>query len=128
MYLAQAIEALSKAGAKTAAAVYESASFTTGVCAALPALAQQFGLDVLSMTEIVSSPTSDDLDPVAKNFSAAESNPDVVVTCVYDQGCSQWITSLRNARWTPRAQVFTVCIGMDSFVEAVGDDAKYMSE
>ena len=128
MYLAQAIEALAKKGAKTAASVWEDASFTRGVCAALPSLAEQFGMVVQSQTEVVSGPTAEDLDPVARNLSMAEANPDVVVTCVYDKGCAEWIASLRKAKWSPQAQVFTVCIGMDSFVEAVGaNDAMYMT-
>lgn len=128
MYLAQAIEALAKAGASSAAAVWEDASFTRGVCAALPSLAEQYGLEVQSMVEVVSGPTANDLDPVAMNLSATDANPDIVVTCVYDSGCNEWIASLRRANWSPRAQVFTVCIGMDSFVEAVGvNDAMYMS-
>lgn len=126
-YLAQAIEALAKAGAKTVASVYEDASFTAGVCSALPDLTKQFGLELQSETLVVASPTAEALDPIASNFSTAESDPDVVVTCVYDSGCAEWIGALRRANWSPRSQVFTVCIGMDSFIDAVGLDAMYMA-
>lgn len=125
-YLAQAIEALAKAGAKTVASVYEDASFTAGVCSALPNLAEQFGLELQSETLVVASPTAEALDPIAKNLSKVEADPDVVVTCVYDSGCAEWIAALRKQNWSPRSQVFTVCIGMDSFVDAVGLDALYM--
>mmetsp|Transcript_37887 Transcript_37887/g.64709 ORF Transcript_37887/g.64709 Transcript_37887/m.64709 type:complete len:798 (+) Transcript_37887:172-2565(+) len=82
----------------------------------------------MRLTEVPASPTSEQLDPVAANFSRPESNPDVVVTCVYDRGCAAWIRSLRNSKWSPKAQVFTVCIGMDSFVNEVGEtDAMYMT-
>lgn len=126
LYLAQAIEALANAGAKSAASVYESASFTKGVCAAMSDLAEKFNLDLQAEIEVVTSPTAEDLDPVARNLSMAENDPDIVVTCVYDKGCSEWVASMRKSGWSPRAQVFTVCIGMDSFVEAVGTDAQYM--
>ncbi|KAL7546238.1 hypothetical protein ACHAWF_009574 [Thalassiosira exigua] len=126
-YLAQAVESLSNSGAKSAAGVWESASFTRGVCAALPDLAAQYGMELTSMTEVAASPGAEELDPVARNLSAAEVDPDVVVTCVYDKGCAEWIGAMRRAGWSPRAQVFTVCIGMDSFSEAVGTDARYMS-
>jgi len=124
-YLAQAIEALSKAGAKTAASVWEEASFTKGVCAALPELAEQHGLIVQTQTEVQAS--SPDLDPIARNMSRPEEDPDVVVTCVYDKGCAEWIAAMRRAKWSPKAQVFTVCIGMDSFASSVGTDAQYMT-
>lgn len=127
-YLAQGIESLAKAGAKTFASVWEDAGFTRGVCAALPELAEQFGLTVQSQTEVAASPTAEHFDPVAKNLSLPEANPDVVVTCVYDKGCAEWVGSLRRVNWSPRAQVFTVCIGMESFVDAVGAaDAKFMT-
>ncbi len=126
LYLAQAIEALAKAGAKSAASVFESESFTKGVCAAMPGLTEKFNLTLQAEIEVISSPTSDDLDPVARNLSMAENDPDIVVACVYDQGCAEWVTSLRKSGWSPRAQIFTVCIGMDSFTDAVGTDAMYM--
>jgi hypothetical protein len=69
----------------------------------------------------------DVLDPIARNLSMAENDPDVVVTCVYDSGCAEWIAALRKSGWS-RAQVFTVCIGMDSFVDTVGaTDAMFMT-
>ena len=126
LYLAQAIEALAKAGAKSATSVFESASFTKGVCAAMPGLADKFNLTLQDEIEVVSSPTSVDLDPVARNLSMAENDPDIVVACVYDQGCAEWVASMRKTGWSPRAQVFTVCIGMDKFQDAVGTDAMYM--
>ena len=126
-YLAQAVEALSKAGAKTAASLWEDASFTRGVCAALPGLAEEHGMTLLSQTEVPASPAAADLDPIAANFSKAESDPDVVVTCVYDAGCAEWIRSMRRSGWSPRSNVFTVCIGMDGFVGEVGTDAMYMT-
>mmetsp|Transcript_39373 Transcript_39373/g.84905 ORF Transcript_39373/g.84905 Transcript_39373/m.84905 type:complete len:936 (-) Transcript_39373:392-3199(-) len=126
-YLAQAIKALAEAGARTVSSVWEDASFTRGVCAALDALAQEHGLEIKSQTEVPSSPSVADLDPVARNLSMSETDPDVVVTCVYAEACANWISSLRGAKWSPKAQVFTVCIGMDSFQEAVGLDAMYMT-
>ncbi|KAL7545747.1 hypothetical protein ACHAWF_009103, partial [Thalassiosira exigua] len=127
-YLAQGIESLAKAGAKTFASVWEDAGFTRGVCAALPELAERFGLAVQSQTEVSAGPTAEDFDPVAQNLSSPDADPDVVVTCVYDKGCVEWVGALRRANWSPRAQVFTVCIGMDSFVDAVGEnDAKFFT-
>lgn len=125
-YLARAIEALSGAGARTAATVWEDASFTRGVCAAMPGLAEANGMTLISETEVRASPTAEDLDPIVSNYSRPESDPDVVVTCVYAAGCAEWIRSMRKAGWSPRAQVFTVCIGMDSFVDEVGTDAMHM--
>lgn len=125
-YLAQAIEALAAQGATSVSSVWEKASFTAGVCAALDDLALKHGLEIRSQTEVPASPTAEDLDPAARNVSLLD--PDVVVTCVYADGCAGWISSLRKAKWTPNAQVFTVCIGMDSFLEAVGPyDAMHMT-
>ena len=127
-YLAQAIKALAEAGATSVSAVWEDASFTRGVCAALDVLAQEHGLEIRSQTEVPASPTAEHLDPVARNLSSTELNPDTVVTCVYAAGCAEWIASLRRAKWTPKAQVFTVCVGMDSFLDDVGEsDAMYMT-
>jgi ABC-type branched-subunit amino acid transport system substrate-binding protein len=95
----------------------------------MPDLAERFGLELQSQTQVVASPTVDVLDPIARNLSMAENDPDVVVTCVYDSGCAEWITALRKSGWSPRAQVFTVCIGMDSFVDTVGaTDAMFMTD
>ena len=126
LYLAQAIEALAKAGAKSAASVFESASFTKGVCAVMPQLTEKFNMTLQAEIEVITSPTSSDLDPVARNLSMVENDPDIVVACVYDQGCAEWVASLRKSGWSPRAQIFTVCIGMDKFVNTVGTDAMYM--
>jgi len=126
-YLAQAVEALSRAGARTAASLWEDASFTRGVCAALPGLAERHGMTLLSQTEVPASPTALDLDPISAEFSRPGKDPDVVVTCVYDAGCAEWIRSMRRSGWSPRSNVFTVCVGMDKFVGEVGTDAMYMT-
>ena len=124
LYLAQAIEALVNAGAKTAVSLFEPASFTKGVCAAMPALADKYNLTLKDEIEISSSPTSDDLDPIARNLSVTD--PDIVVSCFYDQACAEWVSSLRKSGWSPRAQIFTICVGMDKFTDKVGSDAMFM--
>ena len=74
--------------------------------------------------QVGSSPTENDLEPVAKLFK--ELNPDIVVGCVYASGCTNWVRQLRALDYMPRAQVFTVCVGSDDFGKDVGDDAAYM--
>jgi branched-chain amino acid transport system substrate-binding protein len=121
-YLAKAIEGLSKMGAKTLATVYEDASFTEGVCAAAPDLAAIFGLTLTSTQNVTLSPNTTVLEPVAQKL--AEENPDVVVTCVYD--CVSWMQAMRSVNWSPKAQVFTVCVGQQNFADEVGTDAEYI--
>ena len=123
-YMAEAIKALGEQGAKSVATIYESASFTTGVCAAVPGLAGEHGLDVTSQNEVVSSPLEADLEPMVQQM--IDEDPDVVVTCVYAEGCTEWIKTMRNANWSPKAQVFTVCLGQSTFEEDVGSDREFM--
>ena len=77
-----------------------------------------------SVAQVGSSPTEDDLEPVATLFK--ELDPDIVVGCVYASACTNWVRQLRALDYMPRAQVFTVCVGSDDFGEDVGDDAAYM--
>ena len=53
-------------------------------------------------------------------------NLDVVLTYVYNSGCAKWVQSMRRAEWSPKSQVFTVCIKMGKFEEDAGTDVKYM--
>ena len=62
------------------------------------------------------------LDPVANQLK--ELDPDVVITCVYD--CIPWHTALRNANWSPKAQVFTICIGDQSYKETYDEAAHWV--
>mmetsp|Transcript_2644 Transcript_2644/g.5503 ORF Transcript_2644/g.5503 Transcript_2644/m.5503 type:complete len:780 (+) Transcript_2644:240-2579(+) len=123
-YLAQAVKGLASVGAKTIATIYEDASFTRGVCTAAPDLADTHKLEVTSTQQVVASPSVEDLEDVAKRLEAE--NPDVVITCVYDGGCTNWMKAMRKINWSPKAQVFTVCVGLHSFTESVGTDSQYI--
>jgi ABC-type branched-subunit amino acid transport system substrate-binding protein len=116
-YLSQAVEGLSGVGAKTIATVWEDASFTRGLCAAAPDLAKTHGLELTSSQEVESSPNVTVLQAVAEKL--AKEDPDVNVACVYDGSCLNWVQVLKNIKWPPKAQVFTVCVGLHSFASEV---------
>jgi len=124
-YTAQAVKALAEVvGAKSIATLWEDASFTAGVCAAIPELAEQYGLELTSQQQVVKSPNVTVLTEIAQNIS--KQDPDVVMTCTYDEGCKNWMAAMQEVNWSPKAQVFTVCVGLGSFVSGVGADAEYI--
>ena len=58
----------------------------------MPQLTEKFNMTLQAEIEVITSPTSSDLDPVARNLSMVENDPDIVVACVYDQGCAEgWL-------------------------------------
>ena len=124
VYLAQAVEALSKAGAKTVASIYEDAAFTKSVCGSISFLAQTNNMNVTSESMVARGPNQTHLLPLVDNL--VDENPDVVVTCVYTPGCIEWIHSMKAKDWSPKAQVFTVCVGSTEFEKGVGVDSEYI--
>ena len=126
-YLDSAIALLATKKVKTIASFYEDASFTSGVCSALSDLTKEYGIDLIYMRKVQNHPTKEMLDPIAAHFKMMESQPDAVVSCVYEKGCESWVQAMRHANWSPKAQVFTVCVGKDSFETAIGsDDAEFL--
>jgi len=123
-YLSQAVKGLSEKGAASIATVSEDASFTKAVCAAVPDLATEHSMTLKSEHIVTNSPTQTEFAPVVDQF--VDEDPDVVVTCVYAAGCTEWIRAMRSKNWSPKAQVFTVCIGISDFEEQVGTDAEHM--
>ena len=124
-YTAQAIKALAEvAGAKSIASFWEDEPFTKGVCGAIPDLANEYDLELTSHQQVEPSPNVTVLTELARNIS--QQDPDIVMTCVYDEGCQNWMAAMQEVNWSPRAQIFTVCVGLQSFVDAVGDDAEYI--
>ena len=118
------MKGLKEQGAQSIATVSEDASFTEGVCGAVPDLAAQYSMVVTSTHTVAKEPTKLEFAPVVDQFVAE--NPDVVVTCVYSEGCKEWIKSMRDKNWSPKAQVFTVCVGTSNFLNEVGSDVMYM--
>ena len=122
-YLSQAIEALAERhGVKTVATVWEDASFTHAACTSAPGLAKEHGMIMTSATEVVKTPNVTVLEPIAESLK--EQDPDVVITCVYD--CAPWIQAMRQVNWSPKAQVFTICVGQEKFSSQIGTDAAYI--
>lgn len=122
-FLSLAIEALAKVhGAKTIATVWEHASFAQIACGSAPGLAEEFGMTMTSATEVVKTPNSTMLEPIAEQLK--EEDPDVVITCVYD--CNPWVQAMRQADWSPKAQVFTICVGQEYFNNEAGTDTEYI--
>ena len=122
-YLSLAVEALATIhGAKTIATVWEDASFTRGVCGSAADLAEQYGMTMTSASEVTKTPNADVLEPIAESLK--HEDPDVVITCVYD--CQPWIQAMRRANWSPKAQVFTVCVGQEDFSNQAGADTAYI--
>jgi branched-chain amino acid transport system substrate-binding protein len=122
-YLTLAVEALATIhGAKTMATVWEDASFTRAACTSVPDLAEKYGMTMTSASEVVETPNSTVLDPIAESLK--DEDPDVVITCVYD--CQPWIQAMRWANWSPKAQVFTICVGQEGFSNQAGTDTAYI--
>lgn len=126
-FLDSAIALLAQHGVKTIASFYENVGFTIQACSSLPILTQQLGIDLIYQSVVDKDPTKEMLDPIAKKFSTMEVQPDAVVSCVYEKGCTSWVQSMRYVNWSPKAQVFTICVGKDVFENAIGPvDADYL--
>ncbi|CAB9516536.1 activated protein kinase catalytic subunit alpha-1 [Seminavis robusta] len=108
--------------AKTVATIWEDVGFTTAACAVAPDLAAQYNFEIISQTQVPQTPNASVLEPVARNLS--QINPDIVITCVYD--CVPWNTAMRNVQWSPKAQVYTICVGGQDFREALGTDVEHV--
>ena len=125
-YLTSVVELLSQHGVKTVASFYENLGFTRGVCSALPNLLGSHEMDLIYTNQVENHPSPEMLAPMAYNFSMMEEPPEAVISCVYETGCESWMKAMRIANWSPNAQVFTVCVGKESFEAAVGSDAEYI--
>jgi len=114
------IAALAAKGAKSIAYVEEE-----GIdCGNLVDWATLYELNLTSSNYVGSSPTVDIFYPLAKKMSIE--NPDIMVTCVFELGCEQWIKAMRKANWSPKAQLLTVCVGSSNFQMSTGRDIDYM--
>eukprot|EP00614_Pseudopedinella_elastica_P022796 CAMPEP_0172644010 /NCGR_PEP_ID=MMETSP1068-20121228/238987_1 /TAXON_ID=35684 /ORGANISM="Pseudopedinella elastica, Strain CCMP716" /LENGTH=1130 /DNA_ID=CAMNT_0013458191 /DNA_START=782 /DNA_END=4171 /DNA_ORIENTATION=- len=122
-YMETSMSMLGAAGAKTVAVMFEDASFTRGVCAAVPSLAQNNNMMIVNYTQIPAAPTQDEMENVAEHYK--DINPDVVVACLYDAGCGEWVRAQRAKGWSAKAEVLTVCVGSQAFIDDVGSDANY---
>ena len=117
-YLKQVIPMLAKAGARTVQTVYEGGPGKQ--CESARILTDEYNMIIQAEHQMEADPKMIDFLPIAFNMSQADQNPDVVITCTYDAACSEWISALRNISWSPKAQVFSICIGMETFAEQVG--------
>uniref|UniRef100_A0A7S2KNJ2 G-protein coupled receptors family 3 profile domain-containing protein n=1 Tax=Leptocylindrus danicus TaxID=163516 RepID=A0A7S2KNJ2_9STRA len=108
-YLNRTVELLSQLeGVDSVGIVFERSLFAMEVCSAVPTLAGKYNMDASRMHGVASDI---ELRSAAESFSYY--NPDVVLACMYDDGCRKWNRAMRNATWSPKLQVFTVCIGME---------------
>jgi len=123
-YPSEAIKGLAQAGAKTVATVFEEAKFTKGVCGSIPDIANMNGIEATSAHEVSSNPSISELEVVAMKL--AREDPDAVVSCVYAEACAKWINAMRNINWSPKAQIFTVCVGLQELSEELGPDVEYL--
>ena len=119
-YLLPAVELLRELKVESIASVFEDASFTKGVCGALgdeitAGLAQQYNITMLGARSVRRYANRTDFKPVVEEFKTI--NPDAVVTCVYEQSCADWVNAMRSENWSPRAQIFTVCVGNEAFID-----------
>ena len=53
------------------------------------------------------------MENVAEHYK--DINPDVVVACLYDAGCGEWVRAQRAKGWSAKAEVLTVCVGSQAF-------------
>jgi branched-chain amino acid transport system substrate-binding protein len=120
-YIDEAVAGLARAGAKKIAALYEDVGFTISVCGRLPILADEHNMTLTSSTMTQAPPQVTELDALAEMFRDDE-EPDVVVACVYNTGCKEWIKAMRRSDWSPKAQVFTVCVGDEVLKDELGSD------
>mmetsp|Transcript_13827 Transcript_13827/g.27569 ORF Transcript_13827/g.27569 Transcript_13827/m.27569 type:complete len:824 (-) Transcript_13827:377-2848(-) len=121
LYLLQVLPMLQAAGAKTIHTVYEG-----GPGKQCESIVPPDGMILQGASPFETGPTKEDFLPLAQNLSMPENDPDVVVTCTYDAACKEWVYAMREVNWSPRAQVFSICIGLETFEEAVGTDAEYL--
>lgn len=123
-YLKQVVPMLAAKGAKTVQTVFEGGPGMQ--CESARNLTEAYGMITQREYKMEAGPTLEDFIPIAYNMSRPDQNPDVVITCTYDAACSEWLHALRNVSWAPKAQVFSICIGMETFEEQVGTDAEYL--
>lgn len=124
LYMRQVIPMLFDAGARTIQTVYEGGPGKQ--CESLEPLANAIGMTIQGMHKMEGSPTIEDFLPIVRTMAEPDQNPDVVITCTYDAACDQWIKALREVDWSPKAQVFSICVGLESFSDAVGTDAEHL--
>lgn len=122
LYLEQALKGVASYGARTVASIAEDG--LDFICNGVPELVDEYGLDLINMTRVSANPGLDELLEVADHM--AHTNPDVVVTCTFDGGCARWIEAMRKRNWSPKAQVFTLCIGLSELERQAGLDVAYM--
>lgn len=120
-FLVQAFAGLSKYQPKTVAYMQEDG---VSSCKSIPDLAPSFGLELVAETFVPENPNSSHFDATALNMSQID--PDIMITCVYANGCGKWIKSMRSVGWSPKAQVFTVCIGSPEIESDGGADVAFM--
>jgi hypothetical protein len=125
-YMKQVVPMLAKAGAKTIQTVYEGGPGKQCEPSSLEHLARATNMIIQGEHEMMEAPKKEDFLPIARNMSLPENNPDVVITCTYDAACKEWIAALREVDWSPKAQVFSICVGLETFSEDVGTDAEYL--
>ena len=126
LYMKQVIPMLANAGAKTIQTVYEGGPGKQCEPTSLEPLALATNMTIQGMYEMEAAPKVEDFLPIARMMSQPDQNPDVVITCTYDAACDQWIKALREVDWSPKAQVFSICVGLESFSDSVGTDAEYL--
>mmetsp|Transcript_26383 Transcript_26383/g.42761 ORF Transcript_26383/g.42761 Transcript_26383/m.42761 type:complete len:776 (+) Transcript_26383:5205-7532(+) len=120
-FFVNTITALAAKGATTIAYVVEEGS---SVCAQVPNLAAQHNLSVLGSFNVSKSPTVETMVPVVEQLKAL--NADVVISCMYTQGCISYVQAMRKGGVVPRAQVLSACWGAEDFRDALGTDAQYL--
>lgn len=120
--LDRAVEITSLHGAKTIAAIYEDPLVA---CNPVTELAEKFNMEAVMMYGFPKEPNASLLDEAVYNISSID--PDVVVACMYPEACVGWIEAMRRSGWSPRAQIFAVCIGSPLMTEQVPvSDLSYM--
>lgn len=122
-YLRSVIEGLARqTEAKTLATVWENVGFPAPVCAPVPELAEEYSMTLVKHQEVEFESNTTALIPTAEQMK--ELDPDVVISCLHE--CDQWMGAMRAVNWSPKAQIFLICVGADGFIEQVGTDVEYI--
>lgn len=121
-YLLSALDAVISLGAESVAVVNANSSNFGGSCMNVARDASLRGLNTTSLNLLPMDSPLEEYEKVALKLKGED--PDVVFTCTYN--CERWVKAMRNSGWSPKANIFIICVGTPEFQQKVGTDAEYM--
>jgi len=92
------------------------------MCGYVEQVIADFGVEKAIGVIIPKEPSEADVFGAVDEIIAED--PDVILTCVYNNACPVFVKGLRDRAYTPKALVMSLCPGTSGFLEAVGADAE----